>query len=193
MHRTGTGIDRGVIATGLLIDLRRSAGEFIPEAVQIDALATSYQAFGVWAAEREVPQQRTAYDLVPWRDARHRRIHHHQLVGAFRIARGVGIGDHGTDVVADHVRVLDAQLGQHGADVAGLGFLVVAAGRMRGQAHAAQVGYHDRVVARQFGRHRRPHVAGVAEAVYQHDGRAAAADAHVDGGAVAGHFLRVEA
>ena len=48
--------------------------------------------------------------------------------------------------------------------------LVEAAGGIARQAHAAQVRHDHRVVARQVGRQRRPHVAGLAIAVQQHDG-----------------------
>jgi len=82
--------------------------------------------------------------------------------------------------VAHDVGALDAELVEDGADVAGLRPLVVAAGGVRGQAHATQVGHDDGVVLRELGGHRRPHVAGVAEAVDQHDRGPVAADADVD-------------
>jgi len=55
-------------------------------------------------------------------------------------------------------------------DIGGLGFLVIAAGRMRGEAHAAQVRNDNRMIADKNGGQRRPHIAGVAETV-QHDHR----------------------
>ena len=51
---------------------------------------------------------------------------------------------------------------------------------MRREAHAAQVGDDDGVILDQPRGERRPHVAGVAEAVEQQDGRPMAADADVD-------------
>ena len=50
-------------------------------------------------------------------------------VGLVRVAGRIGVGHHGADVVADDVGSVDAQLVQHGADVGGLGLLVVAAFR----------------------------------------------------------------
>ena len=81
---------------------------------------------------------------------------------------------------------------EHARDVAGLRLLVVAAGRLGGEAHAAQVGHDHRVVAREIAGQRRPHVAGLAIAVQQHDRRAVAADADMDGRAVGRDFLGPE-
>lgn len=53
------------------------------------------------------------------------------------IMRGKGIADHIADIVGDEIRTLDVQLIKNMRDIGGLGFLVVAAGRMRGEAHAA--------------------------------------------------------
>ena len=102
---------------------------------------------------------------------------------------GEGKADHVADIVGDEVGALDSELVEHAGDVAGLGLLVEAARRLRRQAEAAQVGNDDRVVAHQIGRHRRPHVAGLAIAVQQHDRRPLAADANVDGRAVGAQFL----
>jgi hypothetical protein len=38
MHRAGPGVDLGVVAAGRFVDLRRVAGELVPEAVEVDAL-----------------------------------------------------------------------------------------------------------------------------------------------------------
>ena len=56
----------------------------------------------------------------------------------------------------------------------------------------AQVRHDDGVIARKIGRHRRPHVAGLAIAVQQDDSRPAAAGAHMDRGAVGRDVLRAE-
>ena len=75
----------------------------------------------------------------------------------------------------------------------GLGLLVEAAGRLGRQAQPAQVGDDHRVVARQLGGQRHPHVAGFAVAVQQHDRRARAARADVDRRAVGGDLAHGEA
>ena len=85
--------------------------------------------------------------------------------------------------------MVDSQRVQHARDVACLGLLVVAAGRARRKAEPAQVGNDDPVVPGQFGRERSPHVARLAVAVQQHDGRPMAADAHMERGAVGGDLL----
>jgi hypothetical protein len=73
--------------------------------------------------------------------------------------------------VPDDDRPIEAQVGEHGPDVGHLRALVVAVGGMRGEAHAAQVGHHHGMVPRERRRQGRPHVAGVAESVEQHDHR----------------------
>ena len=94
------------------------------------------------------------------------------------------IADHVADIVRDEIGPVDLQRVEHARHVAGLRLLVEAAGRLGGEAHAAQVRHDDGVVARKIGGHRRPHVARLAIAVQQHDGRALPAEAHMDRGAV---------
>ena len=79
------------------------------------------------------------------------------------------------------VGAVDLQRIEHAGDVAGLGLLVEAAGGLGGEAHAAQVRHDHGVVARQVGRQRRPHVAGLAIAVQQDYRRPGAAEAHMNG------------
>ena len=62
---------------------------------------------------------------------------------AVRVLGGEGVADHVADVVRDDVGLLDVKRVQHGGDIAGLGLLVVAAGGMRREAHAAKVGHDD--------------------------------------------------
>src|SRR5580765_5067560 len=99
MHRAGSRVDPGVMATGRFVDLRRVARELVPETVEVDALAAGDQTLGVRAAEVEVPQRGQAHNLIPRRDAGHRRIYHNQAACLVRIARRVGIRDHRADVV----------------------------------------------------------------------------------------------
>ena len=65
---------------------------------------------------------------------------------------------------------------EHAGDVAGLRLLVEAAGGLGRQTQAAQVRHDHGVVAREIDGHRRPHVAGLAVAVQQHDRRSASAE-----------------
>ena len=81
--------------------------------------------------------------------------------------------------MGDEIGCPDAERVHHAGDVRSLIFLGVACVRMRGQAHAAQIGDNDRTILFQRGRDGRPHIASVAESVQQHDRGAVAADAHV--------------
>src|SRR3989449_10985401 len=76
--------------------------------------------------------------------------------------------------------LVDLERVEYGVDVARLGLLVVATGRVGGEAHAAQIWHDDGVVARQPGGERRPYVARLSVAVEQHDCRPLPADAHED-------------
>ncbi|MNE71710.1 hypothetical protein D3C80_1676060 [compost metagenome] len=117
--------------SGGFIDLGTVTCELVPETVEVNTLAAGHQTLGVGAAKVEVPEHWRANNVVPRWYTRHRRVHHHQLIGQLRIARGVGKGDHGAYVVANDHRVLDAQRRQHPTNVARLGFLVVASLRNR--------------------------------------------------------------
>ena len=105
---------------------------------------------------------------------------------------GKGEADHVADVVGDQVGLARLQRVQDARDVLGLILLVVAAGGLRREAHAAKVGHDHRVIRDKLGGQRRPHVAGLAEAVQQHDCRAIAADPHVKRRAVGGDLLGVK-
>ena len=133
-----------------LVDLRGVAGELVPEAVEIDALASRDEPLGIRAAEGEMPEQGMAHEVVPGGDAGNRRIHHHQFSVCVGIAGGIGIGDHGAEIVPDDGRPIEAQVGEDGPDVGRLRALVIALGGMRGETHAAQVGHHHGMVSRKL-------------------------------------------
>lgn len=61
------------LAAGAFGETRRSGGELVPEAVQVDALAASHQTLHVRAPEAKVPQQGSLQDLIPGADAGHGR------------------------------------------------------------------------------------------------------------------------
>ena len=84
-HGAGLGVQSGVVAAGGFVDFSGGGGEFVSEAVEVDALAAGHQALGVLAAEIEVPQLWAEDDLVPRGDAGHRSVHHHQAVDAGRV------------------------------------------------------------------------------------------------------------
>ena len=87
---------------------------------------------------------------------------------------------------------LDLERIENACNVAALRFLVVAAGRLGGEPHAAQVGNDHRVIARQVFGKRHPHVAGLAIAVQQNDRGSRAADAHIELSAVRRDLPRAE-
>ncbi len=93
----------------------------------------------------------------------------------------------------DQIGLRDLQLVQHLRDVQRLRFLLVSTLRMRRETHSSQIGNDDGVILHKHRCHRRPHVAGVTEAVQHHYGRTVAADTDVDYGAVGRNFLHVEA
>jgi len=102
---------------------------------------------------------------------------------------GEGEGHHVADVVADYIGLANVQRVEHTSDVFGLVLFGEAVGCGCGQAHAPQVRRDDRVIAHQFRRERRPHVARIAIAVQQHDRRAGAADPDMDRRAVGADFF----
>jgi hypothetical protein len=106
---------------------------------------------------------------------------------------GQGVADHVADVVGDQLGLLDLQRVHHRGDVLALVLLVVAAFRVGREAHAAQVGHDDGVILGQDLGDRRPHVAGVGEAVQQHHRRTGPADPNVQGRAIDGDVAGLEA
>jgi hypothetical protein len=75
------------------------------------------------------------------------------------------VTDHIADVVGHKIGLLYPEGIHNAGDINGLIFLGVAAIRVRGQPHAAQVRHDDGVIPDQLCRQRRPHVAGIPEAV----------------------------
>ena len=108
------------------------------------------------------------------------------------VLRGEGVADHVTDVVGDECYALDLERIENAGDVVALRFLVVAAGRLGREAHAAQIGNYHRAIALQVVGQRHPHVAGLAIAVQQHDRGSRATDAHMKLRTVRRDLPRVE-
>lgn len=82
--------------------------------------------------------------------------------------------------MSDDESLLDAERLQDGAHVGGLGPFVVAIIGFGREAHAAQIRHDYRVIVHEVSAKLCPHVAGIAKAVDQDDGRPLTADAHVN-------------
>ena len=175
------------------IDFARIGGQFVIESIEINAFPPRHQPLLVRTAEVEMPEQRALFDLVPIADARQRRIDHHPFGDPRRILRGERIADHVADIVRHQIGVLDFQGIHYAGDIHRLVLLGVPGVRMRREAHAAKVRNDDRVGSRQHCRSRRPHVAGIAEAVQHNDRGTTATDAHMDRRAVGLDLLGPEA
>jgi hypothetical protein len=140
-----------------------------------------------------VPQQGVLEDLLPGADARQRRVDQHEAMDAIAMLGGEGVADHVADVVGDQVGLGDLQGVEHARHVLPLRLLVVAAGSGLGrQAKTPQVGHDHGMVLGELDGQRLPHVARLAIAVQQHDGRSLAADPDVDRRAVGGDLLGLE-
>src|SRR4029077_3945014 len=74
-------------------------GKFVPEAVEIDALAASDQALHIPTTEVKVPHGRILRNLIPWSDAGQRRIDRHPSADAVGVGGGDCEADHDTDIV----------------------------------------------------------------------------------------------
>jgi len=68
VHRMGSCVQSRVMLARLLIDLLRIRGELVPEAIQVDPLATLHEPLDIGTAEVEVPEKWTAHNRVPVAD-----------------------------------------------------------------------------------------------------------------------------
>jgi hypothetical protein len=103
-------------------------------------------------------------------------VHEHHALGGLRELRGVGVGDHQPDVVADDAHAIEPEGRGQLVDVHRHVLLVIAGRRLGRSAGPAQVG-HDHGVALGEERHDRPpHVPGLRVAVQEDDRAALAAD-----------------
>ena len=123
-----------------------------------------------------MPEQRALDDLFPVAGAGKRRIHRHPTGDAIGKLGGERITDHVADVVRHEIGLRNVELVENCGDIGRLVPFVVAARRTRREAHAAQVGNDDGVIANELRRQRRPHVAGVAETMQHDDCRPLPAD-----------------
>ncbi len=158
VHGPGLGVLGGVKGAGGFVGLPGVAGEVVPDAVEVDALAAGDEAVLVRALEREVPEAMVLDDVVPRGNAGDGSVHDDEALDLVGIEGGVGVRDHDADIVLADAGAVVTEGGDDGADVGGLGFLVVAGGGERGAADAAEVGDDDRVVLDEFGGERAPGV-----------------------------------
>ena len=172
-HAAGRGIGGGVeLAIRFRDRVRRVGGEVVPEVLEVDALAAGDQLQRRLAVEVEVPEVAQQPDALPVADAGQERVHQHDPLDLGRILRGVGVGDHQADVVAD-----DAARARGRATAPARG-CPAPSSSCRSRRPASATGRcragraRSRLVLAQLGHQRPPHVAGLGVAV-QEDHRVA--------------------
>src|SRR4030088_3254837 len=85
-------------------------GKFVPEAVEIDALAAGDQALHVLTTEAKVPHGRILCDLIPGADAGQRRMDLNPSTRALGMGGGNCEADHDADVVRSNSTFSGAQI-----------------------------------------------------------------------------------
>ena len=159
-------------------------GQFVPEAVEIDALASFHEPVHVRAAKIEMPQHRAFQDFVPGSNSGQGRVDDDPFADPVRILSGECVAHHVADIMGDKRGLLNVEFVQHRRRCRWPGFSCHSRLRIRRIAHPAQVRHDNRVIPDQHLGERCPHVAGVAKAVQQDDGRSFPAGTHIDRGAV---------
>ena len=173
-------IGRGEEIPGGLVGLVGISGEIVPDAVEIDAFPACNEPFRIRTVKVEVPDARVLHDFEPRLDSWNRSIHDHKPLNLVRIGRGVRVGNHVPDVVGHDRGPVVSQPSHDGADVLGLGLLVVSGFRLRRTADPTKVRDDDRVVLHQIRRERGPGVAVLGVSMQQDDNMTGAAGAHED-------------
>ena len=84
-------------------------GKNVPEIIEVNALPSLHQLFGLFARETEMPQTWRIVDALPSGDAGKKRIHHHQLLRRRRKLRRVRVRNHQSNIVTDNSRLLDPE------------------------------------------------------------------------------------
>src|SRR6266567_7284619 len=87
----------------------RIGGEVVPEMFEVNPLATFDQRQGHFAVEVEMPQVAHQPDILPIADAGQKGIHQDHALGGLWKLRGVGVGHHQSDVVADDAYAIESQ------------------------------------------------------------------------------------
>ena len=84
-------------------------GEVIPVMLEVGALASTHQGFRRGAVEPKMPDGGIGIDILPAGDAGEKGVQQRKLFRFRRKLRGIGVGHHQTDIVADNSGLPDAQ------------------------------------------------------------------------------------
>src|SRR5439155_26614399 len=87
-HSAGLRIERRIMLALRFIKPLLVPGKFVPEAVEIDALAAGDQALHVRTPEAKVPHGRILCDLIPGSDAGQRRVDRYPSAHALGVGGG---------------------------------------------------------------------------------------------------------
>jgi len=95
-----------------------SPAKFVPKTIKINGVrgqATNRSASG--PPKEKMPERRATHDFVPWWNARHRRIHHHQPVGFYRVTGGHrAYATVCANVMPNDRSTIDTELSKNGPD-----------------------------------------------------------------------------
>src|SRR5437764_7478860 len=91
MHSTGLRIQPSVVFAGAFAEYLGISRKLVPEAIEINALASGNQPLHVGATKPEMPQKRVLEYFFPRPDTRQRRVHKDEAGDPVRILRGEGV------------------------------------------------------------------------------------------------------
>ena len=157
--------DRCLVLAFRFIESLGVEGEFIPEAVEIDAFTASDKALHVGAAEAKLPHAGVLNDLLPRRDSGKRCVDGHEAGHPIRESYGESITNHISNVMGYKIGARHAKCIHHACHIMALRLLVVSSRRLGRQSKSAQVGHDDSMVCCKYRGQRNPHISGCAKAV----------------------------
>src|SRR5580693_3414355 len=103
---------RSGICPGVARDIRIAESVGIEKMAQINGFATGKELLR--QARRllkiDMPTDAIGFNRIPWPKAWQRCVKHHHPSARLRITTGEGIRNHATDIVPDHVNVLQMQM-----------------------------------------------------------------------------------
>src|SRR5262245_39711936 len=120
MHRARQRVEFGVVLAGGFAEAAGRGRKFVPEAIEVDALATGDQPLHVRAAKAEVPKQGILEDFFPWPDAWERRVDQDEARNALRKLRGESVPHHIADIVRDEIRAFDLERIEYASHIVSL-------------------------------------------------------------------------
>src|SRR2546428_7267907 len=91
-------VEQGVVLACLFIDGLRVGRQLVPETVEVDSLTTGNEALFVGSAEIEVPDLRTANNVLPVADAGERGIDDNPAGYMCWVLRSQRVAHHVADV-----------------------------------------------------------------------------------------------